>query len=55
VKGADWPEENIVGADLVRSYGGRVFRVALVGGISTTEVIRRILERYGSSPAKDSQ
>lgn len=55
VKGADWPEEKIIGADLVRSYGGRVFRVALVGGISTTKIIRRILERYGNSPAKDSQ
>ena len=47
VKGADWAEDNIIGADLVRSYGGRVFRVALVGGISTTEIIRRIVERYG--------
>ncbi len=47
VKGADWSEDEIVGADLVRSYGGRVFRVEMVGGISTTEIIRRILERYG--------
>jgi D-glycero-beta-D-manno-heptose 1-phosphate adenylyltransferase len=47
VKGADWPEDKIIGAGLVRSYGGRVFRVALVGGISTTEIIRRIVERYG--------
>ncbi len=48
VKGADWSEDEIVGADLVRSYGGRVFRVEMVGGISTTEIIRRIVERYGS-------
>ena len=47
VKGADWSEDAIIGAGLVRSYGGRVFRVALVGGISTTEIIRRIVERYG--------
>jgi rfaE bifunctional protein nucleotidyltransferase chain/domain len=47
VKGADWAEDDIIGADLVRSYGGRVFRVALVGGISTTEIIRRIVESYG--------
>ncbi len=47
VKGADWAEDNIIGADLVRSYGGRVFRVALVDGISTTEIIHRIVERYG--------
>jgi D-beta-D-heptose 7-phosphate kinase/D-beta-D-heptose 1-phosphate adenosyltransferase len=47
VKGADWAEDNIIGAGLVRSYGGRVFRVTLVGGISTTEIIRRIVEGYG--------
>lgn len=47
VKGADWAEDDIIGAGLVRSYGGRIFRVALVGGISTTEIIRRIVERYG--------
>ena len=47
VKGADWSEDEIIGAGLVRSYGGRVFRVDLVGGISTTEIIRRIVERYG--------
>jgi D-beta-D-heptose 7-phosphate kinase/D-beta-D-heptose 1-phosphate adenosyltransferase len=50
VKGADWSEDDIIGAGLVRSYGGRVFRVALVGGISTTEIIRRIVERYGRQP-----
>jgi rfaE bifunctional protein nucleotidyltransferase chain/domain len=47
VKGADWAEDDIIGAGLVRSYGGRVFRVALVGGISTTEIIRRIVGCYG--------
>ncbi len=46
VKGADWPEERIVGADTVRSAGGRVVRVALVPEISTTEIIRRITERF---------
>jgi len=52
VKGADWSEDDIIGAGLVRSYGGRVFRVALVGGISTTEIIRRIVERYGRQTFK---
>ncbi len=54
VKGADWAENDIIGAGLVRSYGGRVFRVALLGGISTTEIIRRIVERYGQFPPKKS-
>lgn len=42
VKGADWPEEKIVGASFVRSYGGRVVRLPLLEGRSTSEIIRRI-------------
>jgi rfaE bifunctional protein nucleotidyltransferase chain/domain len=44
VKGADWAEDAIVGADAVRSWGGRVERIDLVPGISTSEIIRRIRE-----------
>lgn len=47
VKGADWPMDKIVGADLVHSYGGEVRRVELVPSISTSEIINRILSRYG--------
>ena len=42
VKGADWQEENIVGRDEVVASGGRVERIALVPGVSTSELIRRI-------------
>jgi rfaE bifunctional protein nucleotidyltransferase chain/domain len=49
VKGADWALEQIVGADLVLGYGGEVQRVRLVPAISTTEIIHRILDRYGKS------
>jgi D-beta-D-heptose 7-phosphate kinase/D-beta-D-heptose 1-phosphate adenosyltransferase len=45
-KGADWPEDRIVGADAVRRAGGRVVRIELVPEISTTEIIRRIRERF---------
>jgi D-beta-D-heptose 7-phosphate kinase/D-beta-D-heptose 1-phosphate adenosyltransferase len=55
VKGADWTEEQIIGADLVRSYGGKVCRVNLVPQISTSEIIRRIVERYGRSAAKKGE
>ena len=41
VKGADWPQEKIIGAELVRSYGGTVHRVDLVPQISTSEIIQR--------------
>ncbi len=42
VKGADWKEEEIVGADVVRSAGGKVQRVNVVPGYSTTAIIERI-------------
>jgi rfaE bifunctional protein nucleotidyltransferase chain/domain len=44
VKGADWGPEEIVGRDVVLSRGGRVERIDLVPGVSTTELIRRIRE-----------
>jgi D-beta-D-heptose 7-phosphate kinase/D-beta-D-heptose 1-phosphate adenosyltransferase len=42
VKGADWAEEDIVGRDEVVARGGRVERIALVPGVSTSEIIRRM-------------
>jgi rfaE bifunctional protein nucleotidyltransferase chain/domain len=46
VKGGDWPAEAIVGAPLVRNRGGRVVRIPVVEGASTSAIIARILERY---------
>ncbi|MFH1355078.1 MAG: D-glycero-beta-D-manno-heptose 1-phosphate adenylyltransferase [Candidatus Omnitrophota bacterium] len=42
VKGADWNQESIVGADFVRSYRGRVCRIKLLNGRSTTNLIKKI-------------
>ena len=42
VKGADWSEDEIVGADIVKKAGGEVRRIPLVPGVSTSEIIRRI-------------
>ncbi len=47
VKGADWAEAEIVGAEFVRATGGRVVRVPVVPDISTTGIIERILRLYG--------
>jgi rfaE bifunctional protein nucleotidyltransferase chain/domain len=47
VKGADWSLDKIVGADLVSAYGGKVLRVKLIPSISTSEIINRIISRYG--------
>jgi D-beta-D-heptose 7-phosphate kinase/D-beta-D-heptose 1-phosphate adenosyltransferase len=46
VKGADWEEKEIVGADVVKAYGGKVVRVEVVPGISTSRIIRRIIKLY---------
>ena len=42
VKGADSTVENVVGADVVQSYGGEVYLAELAEGHSTTNVIRRM-------------
>ncbi|MCS6876385.1 MAG: D-glycero-beta-D-manno-heptose 1-phosphate adenylyltransferase [Aquificaceae bacterium] len=48
VKGADWEIENIVGADFVLSYGGRVERIEFEFNLSTSNIIGRILELYNN-------
>jgi rfaE bifunctional protein nucleotidyltransferase chain/domain len=45
VKGADWPLESIVGREAVEAAGGRVVRVPLRPGLSTSELLRRARER----------
>ena len=42
VKGSDYHVGDIVGRDIVESYGGRVEVVQLIPGRSTTDIIRRI-------------
>jgi D-beta-D-heptose 7-phosphate kinase/D-beta-D-heptose 1-phosphate adenosyltransferase len=42
VKGADWGEHNIVGRDVVEARGGRVVRIEISPGHSTTELINRV-------------
>ena len=42
VKGADWGENEIVGRDVVEARGGRVVRMPLAEGYSTTKLIERI-------------
>lgn len=42
VKGADWGPDNIVGRDVVEARGGRVVRLDLAPGFSTTTLVQRI-------------
>ena len=46
VKGSDWKEGEIVGGDVVGAAGGKVVRINLKLGLSTTRLIERILTRY---------
>ena len=45
VKGADWGEHDIVGRDVVEARGGRVVRMDLSPGFSTTALIERTRTR----------
>ncbi|MGB2628903.1 MAG: D-glycero-beta-D-manno-heptose 1-phosphate adenylyltransferase [Candidatus Acidiferrum sp.] len=42
VKGGDWPDNQIVGRSEVESSGGRVVRVDVVPGYSTTDILKKI-------------
>ena len=41
VKGADWGPNNIVGRDVVEARGGRVVRIGLAPGFSTTTLLEK--------------
>ena len=42
VKGADWAEGTIVGADFVQARGGKVVRIPLAEGYSTSTLIEKV-------------
>jgi len=44
VKGGDWPGNQIVGREEVEAAGGKVVRVEVVEGYSTSEILRKIRE-----------
>jgi D-beta-D-heptose 7-phosphate kinase/D-beta-D-heptose 1-phosphate adenosyltransferase len=48
VKGADWQVDEIVGRETVEKAGGTVRNIPLVEGSSTSGIIERVLERFGS-------
>ena len=47
VKGADWAENAIVGREIVEARGGRVVRVPLEPGHSTSGIIAKIRRPHG--------
>jgi D-beta-D-heptose 7-phosphate kinase/D-beta-D-heptose 1-phosphate adenosyltransferase len=44
VKGGDWSEEEIIGADVVKKAGGEVKVIPYITGFSTTDLIQKILD-----------
>jgi len=48
VKGGDWAEKDIVGAEAVRKWGGRVAIMPEIEGASTTNIIDKVLQVYRS-------
>ncbi|MBU1086494.1 MAG: D-glycero-beta-D-manno-heptose 1-phosphate adenylyltransferase [Candidatus Omnitrophica bacterium] len=42
VKGADWKTSDIVGADVLKQYGGKIAREKFLNGYSTTKLIEKI-------------
>jgi D-beta-D-heptose 7-phosphate kinase/D-beta-D-heptose 1-phosphate adenosyltransferase len=47
VKGADWAEDAIVGRDIVEARGGRVVRIPVEQGYSTTAIVAKIRGAIG--------
>lgn len=46
VKGSDYDIEDVVGKDIVESNGGKVTLIPLVEGVSTTNIVEKILLGY---------
>jgi len=42
VKGGDWEEDEIIGADVVNGAGGEVRRIPFISGHSTTDILKRM-------------
>jgi rfaE bifunctional protein nucleotidyltransferase chain/domain len=42
VKGADWKEDDIIGADVVKKAGGKVLTIPFISGYSSSRIIKRI-------------
>ena len=46
VKGGDWKEDQIVGANIVKKRGGKVLTVPYLYGYSTTSIIKKIKDLF---------
>ncbi|MFH1093389.1 MAG: D-glycero-beta-D-manno-heptose 1-phosphate adenylyltransferase [Candidatus Omnitrophota bacterium] len=44
IKGSDWKTDSIVGADVLKKYGGKVLRAKFLKGYSTSKIIEKIVK-----------
>lgn len=52
VKGGDWAEDEIIGAEFVRSYGGEVVSLPLLNGFSSSDLATNIRAEHSPKSAK---
>jgi rfaE bifunctional protein nucleotidyltransferase chain/domain len=50
VKGSDWKDRKIVGRETVEEAGGQVITIDLVPGLSTTNLIKIVTDRFSRRP-----
>ena len=43
IKGMDWQGKGVVGSDVLKKYGGRVVLAPIVKGVSTTDIVKKIV------------
>jgi len=48
VKGGDWSEEEIIGADVVKEAGGEVKVIPYITGFSTSDLIKKVISLHSS-------
>lgn len=46
VKGADWAEDKIIGADIIKQNGGEVRRIKFIENNSSTNIIEEIIKKF---------
>lgn len=47
VKGGDYRKNEVIGAEVVRQYGGQIAVARRTDGVSSSEIIEQILQRFG--------
>lgn len=52
IKGEDWRDKGVVGRETVEGRGGKVILAPLVPGVSTTGIVKRVLDAYSGGKSQ---